>query len=213
VPNESWKFDKSIAGVFVDHARKHIPNYETVIQKAINLTNLKLKKTDKILDFGCATGRTLELFKLAGYDNLYGIDNSQAMLDQCNIHADYLCSGTVPESYKDFNLILSNWTLHFSDTDVKVSILKNIYSALVVDGYFVVSEKVTEDPELIDLYYEWKFFQGVSREEIELKKKQLVGVMKPESHEWWLKTLTLLGFRKIAVIDADWCFTTFMCIK
>ena len=30
----SWKFDKSLAPVFVDHARKHIPDYDKVIEYA-----------------------------------------------------------------------------------------------------------------------------------------------------------------------------------
>jgi tRNA (cmo5U34)-methyltransferase len=207
---DPWKFDQSVANIFVDHARQHIPNYETVIAKTICLADLKLDKTAKILDFGCATGRTLEQFKLAGYDNLYGIDNSQAMLDKCNVFADLRCTDTVPETYQDFDLILSNWTLHFVDD--KTDVVDRIASALLPGGFFVLSEKVSEMPVLIDLYYEWKFAQGVSREAIELKRQTLDGVMKVKPHEWWLSILNE-RFSHVSIIDADWCFCSYLCIK
>lgn len=207
---KQWKFDHDVASIFVDHARQHIPNYETVIDKSIRLADLKLDKTAKILDFGCATGRTLEQFKSAGYDNLYGIDNSQDMLDKCHVFADYLCSDTVPETYQDFDLILSNWTLHFVDN--KTEIVDRIASALQPGGFFILSEKVSEMPVLIDLYYEWKFAQGVSREAIELKRQTLDGVMKPQSNDWWLSTLNE-RFSHVSIIDADWCFCSYLCIK
>jgi SAM-dependent methyltransferase len=207
---DAWKFDQTVADIFVDHARQHIPNYETVINKSIRLADLKLDKTAKILDFGCATGRTLEQFKLAGYDDLYGIDNSQAMLDKCNVFADLLCADTVPDSYQDFDLILSNWTLHFADN--KEEILDRIVSALRPGKFFILSEKVSEMPVLIDLYYEWKFAQGVSREAIERKRQTLDGVMKVKPNEWWLEKLNE-RFGHVAVIDADWCFCSYLCIK
>jgi SAM-dependent methyltransferase len=207
---QQWKFDHSVADIFVDHARQHIPNYETVIAKSINLANFALDKSAKILDFGCATGRTLEQFDQAGYHNLYGIDSSQAMLDKCTVTANYLCANTVPADYEDFDMILANWTLHFVDD--KTAVLDRIVSALKPASYFIVSEKISEDPLLIDMYHEWKFAQGVSREAIEIKKQTLDGVMKPQSNSWWLETLNK-RFDHVSVMDADWCFCSYLCIK
>jgi trans-aconitate methyltransferase len=207
---EQWKFDHSVADIFVDHARQHIPNYETVIAKSINLANFALDKTAKILDFGCATGRTLEQFKLAGYNNLYGIDNSQPMLDKCCISADYLCADTVPDTYNDFDMILANWTLHFVND--KTAVLDRIVSALKPASYFILSEKVSTDPLLINMYHEWKFAQGVSREAIELKSRTLDNVMKPQTNAWWLEILNQ-RFDHVSIMDADWCFCSYLCIK
>jgi SAM-dependent methyltransferase len=205
---QQWKFDQSVADIFVDHARQHIPNYETVIAKSINLANFTLSKTAKILDFGCATGRTLEQFNQAGYNNLYGIDNSQAMLDKCTVKAGYLCADTVPADYSNFDMILANWTLHFVDN--KTAVLDRIVDALNPNSYFILSEKVSNDPLLINMYHEWKFAQGVSREAIELKSQTLNGVMKPKSSEWWTETLNT-KFNHVSVIDADWCFCSYLC--
>ena len=38
---KQWKFDHDVASIFVDHARQHIPNYETVIDKSMIYTRTR----------------------------------------------------------------------------------------------------------------------------------------------------------------------------
>ena len=44
------------------------------------------------------------------------------------------------------------------------------------------------------------------------KQKQLENVMFINSADWYQQKLETLGF-KVTVMDADWCFTTFLCKK
>ena len=53
---------------------------------------------------------------------------------------------------------------------------------------------------------------GVSKEQIEQKQKQLKNGMYIESVDWYQGVLKALGF-SVTIIDADWCFTTFLCKK
>jgi 2-polyprenyl-3-methyl-5-hydroxy-6-metoxy-1,4-benzoquinol methylase len=75
----SWKFDNTIAKIFTEHARQHIPNYDLVIDKSIDLCNWHLKKDDSIIDVGSATGETLQRLHRDGFTNLTGVDASQDM--------------------------------------------------------------------------------------------------------------------------------------
>jgi len=207
-----WQFDHQVAEVFVDHARQHIPNYETVIQKCLSLAQQRLSNDSKILDFGCATGHTLEIFHSAGFQNLYGIDLSAEMLSYCATHlAQYHCGSTIPDHYTNFDMIMCNWTLQFSKE--KFNILEKIYQALKPQGILIVSEKVSNDPKMIELYHQWKFSQGVSLEDIEQKAQALKGIMTVNSQSWWNESLQELGFSQPQIIDSSWCFCTYLCVK
>jgi tRNA (cmo5U34)-methyltransferase len=207
-----WQFDQQVAAEFVDHARQHIPNYETVIQKCLILAQQQLTSNSKILDFGCATGHTLSSFYSAGFTNLHGIDLSADMLAQCPSHLTQLhCGGTVPDSHRNFDMIMCNWTLQFSKN--KLDILWDIARALRSGGILIISEKISEDPAMIDLYHRWKFDQGVSLLEIDQKARSLQGVMTINSQSWWQDNLNKLGFTQIQIIDASWCFCTYVCVK
>jgi hypothetical protein len=35
-----WKFNKFVAETFVDHARKHIPNYDAIIDLSVDICKL-----------------------------------------------------------------------------------------------------------------------------------------------------------------------------
>lgn len=206
-----WEFDSAVAGNFVNHARCHIPNYEKVITKCLKLADYLISKNSYIIDIGCATGYTLSKFEQKGYTNLYGVDNSQSMIDQCSVNANIILSETFPELDIKFSAILANWTLHFIED--KESYIKKIYDHLSSDGFAVVSEKISENPTHIKFYHDWKHEQGVSQEEIIAKANSLKGVMKTRDIQWWISCFQKTGFRKINIIDADWCFCSFLLQK
>lgn len=209
---KTWQFDQAVAQNFRTHAEQHIPDYNRVISKCVKFAELNLKKDAKILDFGSATGYTIEKFWSAGFRNLHGIDSSADMISHCNSSlARYQCSDQVNDDYRDFDLVLSNWTLQFVEN--KTKILTQIHSALKPGGYFILTEKITQEPQLIELYHSWKQGQGVSNEEILLKQQSLRGVLKIRDHRWWLNTLDKSGFKNVQIVNANWCFCTYLCSK
>lgn len=52
------------------------------IKKLLN--QISLSKNAKILDVGCGTGRTLNFFRKAGFENSLGIDISKSSMKLCN---------------------------------------------------------------------------------------------------------------------------------
>jgi tRNA (cmo5U34)-methyltransferase len=205
-----WEFNSDIAKVFVAHARQHIPNYDTVIDKCVLLSQDFIDKDGAIIDVGCATGETLRRLKQSGFSNLHGVEASQAMLEHCDPDlAQYYHSDTFPN--KKFDAVFCNWTLHFIKD--KISYLSAIHSNLDDHGFLVLSDKTSLDPVCIKKYHEWKSSQGVTEKQIQAKEQSVKDVMFINSPKWYLDTLQQVGFGRVEIIDADWCFTTFLCRK
>lgn len=208
--NAIWQFNDDVAKVFVAHARQHIPNYDLVIDKCVSLAQDLLSRDSAIIDVGCATGETLRRLHQAGFTNLHGVDDSQDMLNYCDHSlARYYHSETFPD--QKFDAVLCNWTLHFIKD--KVSYLAAIHSNLNDYGFMILSEKTSLDPICIKKYHEWKSARGVSEQEIEAKAQSVKDIMFIDSANWYLDTLKQLGFGSVEIIDAHWCFSTFLCRK
>jgi tRNA (cmo5U34)-methyltransferase len=208
--NTTWQFNNDIAKIFVAHAQQHIPNYDTVIDKCVSLAQDLVARDSAIIDVGCATGETLRRLKQAGFANLHGVEASQAMLDRCDPDlAQYYHSDTFPN--KKFDAVFCNWTLHFIKD--KIAYLSAIHSNLDDQGFVILSDKTSLDPVCIKKYHEWKRSQGVTEEQIRIKEQSVKDVMFINSPTWYLDTLQQVGFSRVEIIDAHWCFTTFLCHK
>jgi tRNA (cmo5U34)-methyltransferase len=206
----TWQFNATVASNFGVHARQHIPNYDQVIDQCIDICNT-YPKSAKIVDIGCAIGETINRLNGCGFTNLYGIDNSEDMLSYCNpAYATYICSDTMP-SLQPVDVALMNWTLHFIKD--KQAYLTDIFNQLSDNGTLVLTDKVSLDPYLIDLYHTFKKNQGVSNAEVEAKAKSVENIMFINSTQWYLDLLSCIGFKKIFIINASWCFNTFVCLK
>lgn len=205
----TWKFDATVAETFVDHARQHIPNYDAVIDKCVDVCRHLCTEDSAIIDVGCATGETLQRLYDVGFWNLYGVDSSKDMLAKAPTIAQYTHSEELPAGRYD--AVLCNWTMHFMFN--KITYLQSIYDNLNDNGFLILSEKTTVDPLHTHFYHKFKKKQGVSAQAIEEKARSLEGVMNIHNVEWYQHHLREAGFGKIDIIDASWCFTTFLCSK
>ncbi len=203
---------EQIADNFDSHARQHIPDYNLVIQKTIDICDSNLIKQSSILDIGCATGAIVRGLSNLGFKNLYAVDSSQQMLDQCpkNI-ATYYLSNQFPIIDIKFDAIICNWTLHFIKN--KISYMKKIYDALKTGGFLILTEKTENAGLALEKYHNFKRSQGVTEEEIINKANLLKNTMFINSVDWYLKKLHMLGFKKISIFHATWCFTSLIAIK
>jgi tRNA (cmo5U34)-methyltransferase len=206
----SWQFDAAVANSFVEHARQHIPNYDLVIDKCVAMAENSLGRFGRIIDVGCATGETLRRLRQAGFLNLTGVEASEAMLNHCDHDiARYIHSDCFPQ--EQFDAIICNWTLHFVSDKKKY--LSDISKSLSTRGFLILSEKTSLDPTAIKFYHQWKHSQGVSWSDIRAKEEAVKGIMYIDSPAWYTDTLQQVGFNNIQIIDASWCFTTFLCTK
>jgi SAM-dependent methyltransferase len=207
-----WKFNQQVADTFATHVRQHIPDYEHVLDKTIDVCNLKLSKESQILEIGCAIGETVERLHSNGFKNIHAVDASQDMLDRCPKElAQYYCSKEFPNASVKYDAVICNWTLHFIKD--KLSYLEKIYNSLNSGGFLILSEKTENSGLALERYHEFKRSQGVSEEEIISKAKSLEGAMFIDSADWYCKNLKFLGFQQISIFSATWCFTSFVAIK
>jgi tRNA (cmo5U34)-methyltransferase len=214
LPIINWEFNESIADVFVEHARKHIPDYDRVIDLNVNICKMLLKNCieDKVIDVGCATGETINRLWASGLHNLIGVDNSKAMLERCqNKNAVYIHSDSFPKENGPYSAILCNWTLHFIKD--KQTYLKNMFNGLCNDGFLILSEKTCNEGADLELYHNFKRSKGVSDEEIKIKAQSLQNVMFVHDVNWYLKTLEVVGFKEVTIVNSAPCFTTFLARK
>ena len=144
-----------------------------------------------------------------GFTNLHGVDNSEHMIEYAPKEiATYVLSNNFPKD--QYEMILCNWTLHFIEN--KENYLQSMSDSLTDGGTMILSDKTSKDTDMIKMYHDNKLKLGVTKEVIEEKQKQLENVMFINSAEWYHKKLSELGFT-VTVMDADWCFTTFLCKK
>jgi len=205
-----WKFDTTVAQRFDHEARTHIPNYETVVQKCIDIANRAYpdKTKPRIIDIGSATGYTLEKLRDAGFSDVWGVDNSEAMLEHSRIQEQLILSSEFPKEQGPYHMVLANWTMHFI-LERRVY-LEQIRNSLAQGGVLILTDKMTSTPFVHERYHDFKRSMGVSEMEIARKQASLIGVLETLPLKWYLETLKDLGFRDASIIDAAYCFNTIL---
>lgn len=206
----AWEFDKSVADRFQQEAETHIPDYQKVIDLEISIIKQKFKSADiKIVDVGSALGHTLDNLYSNGFANIYGVECSQAMIDQSKHNDKVLYSDTFPAD--KFDVVLANWTIHFIKEKEKY--LASIFESLNDDGVLMLSDKMIQHPIIKNMYYQWKLSNGVPLEIIKEKEQKLVGIMLSETLEAYLEMLHRIGFSKVDLINSRFNFNTLLCCK
>lgn len=209
----TWQFNDEVAARFETEARTHIPNYEKVVQKCIDIaiSTYPNKSAAKIIDVGSATGYTLERLLVAGFKQVYGVDSSKSMIDRCRIKERVIHSESFPVTHAPYDLVLANWTLHFIKE--REAYMKTIRDSMAENGIFILTEKMTSSPFVHEKYHDFKRLMGVSEEEIARKEASIEGVLETRPLEWYFETLEKLNFRNVSVIDAPYCFATLIAFK
>lgn len=207
---QTWVFDDSVANRFQDEAVTHIPDYARVIDMSLDIVKIHFNNTSsKIIDVGSALGYTVDKFLAAGYSNTYGLEISDSMVNQ-SLHKDkIIISDTFPND--QFDVVLANWTLHFIIE--RKEYLKAIFNQLNKSGLLILSDKMTQSYPTKELYYAWKQANGISKEEIMLKERKLLGVLETKSLDWYIDTLQDIGFKDIECVNSRFSFNTLVCKK
>jgi 2-polyprenyl-3-methyl-5-hydroxy-6-metoxy-1,4-benzoquinol methylase len=210
-----WSFNTAVSENFETHARQHIPRYDEIINQSVQICRYTfgVASNIKIIDVGCATGETLRRLYAAGFQDLIGVDASEAMLSkvQQSHIAKWIHSEDFPADLGPYNAVLCNWTLHFIQQ--KRDYLEKIYNGLHSGGVLVLTDKTANSGVELEMYHDIKRANGVTEEDIELKAQSVQNVMFIDPPAWYIKTLEEIGFADIKIINASPCFTTFMAVK
>lgn len=219
-----FTFDKKVAEVFDDMVSRSVPFYDEIQKMLGDLTLQFLPAQDgAVCDLGCSTGTTLDqILSSTGCPpttHAYGVDNSQAMLDQAREKlAGHLRANRITLIRADLdgdlqlppvNVVLMNWTLQFVRPIHREALLKRIYSSIRPGGALLMAEKVLVEDSLlnrlyIELYYRFKARQGYTAEEIQRKRESLENVLVPYRVEENVQLLQRCGFSTV-----DTCFRWF----
>lgn len=207
--SRQWQFDRSVAKTFRTHAQRHIPDYNAVIDGCVAVCEQMVGRDDAIIDVGCATGNTLSRLAERGFTNLHGVDNSPHMLERVDVESKLTLSDTLPAG--PYAAVLMNWTLHFMAD--KRSYLGEVHRQLVPGGILLLTDKTSQDEVPMKFYHDFKRSQGVSEHEIQHKALAVRDVMHIDPVAWYLEVLPEIGFQQVNVWKANWCFTSFFCVK
>ena len=224
---KQFEFDEEVAAVFDDMLERSVPFYKES-QKITEFFVLKHLKDDSIMyDLGSSTASLLiSISKKMQCDaKLFGLDNSEAMLEQARkkslaLGADIelLNADILEYDYKKADVFVSNYTLQFIRPLVREELVKKIASSLNKDGVFIFSEKVIShhsklNKDLIECYYDFKKEQGYSEYEIMQKREALENVLVPYSEDENIKMAKNCGFSHCEVVFRWANFATFIAIK
>jgi tRNA (cmo5U34)-methyltransferase len=223
---KKFEFDESVASVFDDMLTRSVPFYKEVQDLIIEFIKLNSKENAKVLDLGCSTaGFLLNLNQKIKNLELFGIDNSKPMIEQATKKAkaygakiNLIFSDINGYEIKDFDFLISNYTLQFIRPIMRPKLVKKIYNGIKKDGYFIFSEKVVFedkilDKQIIDIYYNYKKAQGYSEVEIAKKREALENVLIPFTIKENIKMCQEAGFSEVNTIFQWANFVTFVAKK
>lgn len=207
----TWAFDEDVALRFDREAHTHIPHYAEVIDKCLLIAKSAFPdpKAARIIDVGSATGYMLKRLRDAGFTEVYGVDNSAAMLAKSRVQENLIHSESFPIEHGPFDFVIANWTLHFIRD--REAYLRSIRDSLNKGGILVISDKMDSTPFVHERYHDFKRSMDVTEEEIAAKAASIEGVLVPYPLEWYQSTLRSAGFSVIEIVDASWCFKTLLC--
>ena len=205
-----WQFDDSVAKRFQQEATTNIPDYERVLDMCLDIAKRRIHSTATVIDVGSALGHTMSKFIHAGFVETFGVDSSQAMIDNSLFPDNVTLSDKWPKSWRaDF--VMANWTLHF--VNERREYIQDIYDSLEPDGIFILSDKTPQTNNVKEMYYDFKRSNGVIDEYIYEKEEKLKGYMNLLPIDWYLDTLQEIGFKNIQIINGRLGFITFYAEK
>lgn len=206
---KQWEFDEDVAKRFHNEATSHIPDYEKVINLCLSLVQSKFGDTKniRIIDIGSAIGHTIDVFINHGLTEIYGLEQSAHMIEH-STHKDRVFHGSLlPKPYM-WDVVIANWTLHFIHD--RARFIEDIASKLNPGGLLILTDKMatSKNSGCDEMYYQFKLDNGITPEEIEKKALLLQGVLNPLSLEWYIDSLTQVGFKDIAILNSRFMFNT-----
>lgn len=225
---KKFDFDDTVASVFDDMITRSVPFYDEVQGLIIDLVLQSAKDKNRLLDLGSSTAKfLLQLHSKMKKDlKLVGIDNSLAMIQRAKQKAkafgakniDLICKDILDYEIRDFDFIISNYTLQFIRPIQRPKLVRKIFEGLNKGGEFYFSEKVIFDDkildkQMIDIYYDYKKKQGYSDYEIATKREALENVLIPFTIEENINMCKEAGFKRVDTIFQWANFVTFRAKK
>ncbi|WP_111979190.1 carboxy-S-adenosyl-L-methionine synthase CmoA [Algibacillus agarilyticus] len=227
---EDFVFDSAVVDVFSDMIKRSVPGYQTIISTIGHLAQVHSQPNSTIYDLGCSLGTaTLAMRRSIKHENvkIIAVDNSQAMVDKCNLHlqgykspisTQVICDDILNIEIENASLVVLNFTLQFLNPNDRLQLISRIYQGLKPGGLLVLSEKLsfndTTCNALIDeLHLDFKRANGYSELEISQKRSAIENVMRIDSLECHYDRFKQAGFDHFQQWYQCFNFTSMVAIK
>jgi len=224
-------FDEAVAQVFDDMIRRSVPGYAQVVAMTGLLAGHFAKANSVAYDLGCSSGavsRAIRQFVKQPGLRIIAVDNSDAMLEQCNDLAQTSATSLPPVellsadirdvSISNASLVCLNFTLQFIPLEQRDELIQRIFSGLNAGGALILSEKIAfEDDDqqalITQLHLDYKRAHGYSELEISHKRSALENVLLPETLTAHRQRLQQAGFSLITVWHQSLNFASLLAVK
>lgn len=225
-----FTFDERVAEVFPDMIQRSIPGYSNIITAIGMLAERFVQPQTNVYDLGCSRGAaTLSIRRNVHCDGvkIYGIDNSEPMVQRCRQHlaayhsdvpVEILCDDIRQIDINNASMVVLNFTLQFIPPADREALLSKIYQGLTKGGILVLSEKYRVEDDVIndlqiDLHHTFKRANGYSELEVSQKRTALENVMKTDSIASQKALLEKIGFQHVAMWFQCFNFGSMLAIK
>ncbi len=226
----NFRFDEKVVGVFPDMIKRSVPGYATIISMIGTLAERYAASDSRCYDLGCSLGAASLAMRhriQAANTRIIGVDNSEAMIERCQmvmdadsgeIPVELVCDDLLNVELNNASVVVLNFTLQFIAVEHRERILRKIYAGLNPGGVLILSEKVTfgdeaHDELMIELYHEFKRANGYSDLEIAQKRTALENVLIPETLDGHRQRLKGVGFQSCDVWFQCFNFASMIAIK
>jgi tRNA (cmo5U34)-methyltransferase len=223
-----FTFNQEVTEVFEDMIDRSVPGYKTSLSLIAHNAKKYYQSNTNCYDIGCSLGASsLSILKGAKDANVTAIDNSEAMIQECerrfsilkeSHHLKFICEDIMDSDLKDASLIVVNYVIQFLDMEHRDILLEKIYKALLPGGILILSEKIHhknmfETKRLFKTHHKFKSSNGYSDLEISGKRDALEGVLKTECEQDHILRAKKAGFSNSEKILSNLNFRTFKFLK
>jgi len=226
----SFRFDSQVTQVFADMIRRSVPGYGLSLDMLSVIATEYAQEDSHIYDLGCSLGASTLAIRhcIQVQDcNIIGVDNSPAMIEQCQKYMDaddsltavsLDCKNIQDVTIEDASIVILNFTLQFIPVEERQALLTRIAHGLRQGGVLILSEKVRFEDDLdnqrhIALHEGFKRSQGYSDIEISQKRQALEQVLVPETLKIHHERLHASGFSKSQTWFQCFNFTSILAFK
>ncbi|MFC0324038.1 carboxy-S-adenosyl-L-methionine synthase CmoA [Gallibacterium melopsittaci] len=225
-----FTFDERVAEVFPDMIQRSVPGYSNIITAIGMLAERFVQPETNVFDLGCSRGAaTLSMRRNIKCDGvkIFGIDNSEPMVQRCRQHlaayhsdvpVEIICADIRDIEITNASMVVLNFTLQFVPPADREALLAKIYQGLTKGGILVLSEKYRFEDDVIndlqiDLHHTFKRANGYSELEVSQKRTALENVMKTDSIASQKLLLEKIGFQHVAMWFQCFNFGSMLAIK
>lgn len=224
--NAAWSFGGDVPKNFQKHAKRSIPFYEEGHRLICYLSDFFLKNGSICYDLGTSTGELIKkLNERHSKKNIHyiGVDQEEKMIQEAiaknsSHNIEFKHSRLIHLDWQKSNLIISYYTIQFTQLNSRQELIHKIYQNLEVGGAFLFFEKILSDHSKLEniaqsIYTDYKLDEGYDFSDIVNKTRSLKGVLEPNTSTENIELLRKAGFKHIMPVYKWVCFEGLIAIK